>query len=133
MPRTALRQLITAVTAAAAALALMTAAAAVPARADDKDLARALAAIAAVALIAKLADDNGRKHGHHPRRPRLPEACAIDGKLGRHWTRGYVRNCLTRAGLRDLPADCRSVLRVRGRDVPVFDEICLIRAGYRPE
>jgi hypothetical protein len=131
------RRLIATVAAAGAALALMTAAAAVPARADDKDVAKAIAAIAAIALIAKAVEDNKKKKRHQPAPipgvPRLPAACAIEFESDDGWTRVYSRPCLDRYGLWNLPASCESAVRVQGQRIPVYGARCLARAGYRPE
>jgi hypothetical protein len=129
------RRLIATVAAAGAALALMTAAAAVPARADDKDVAKAIAAIAAIALIAKAVEDKKKRHrpAPIPGVPRLPAACAIEFESGDGWTRVYSRPCLHRYGLWNLPASCESAVRVQGQRIPVYGARCLARAGYRPE
>ncbi len=133
MPRKQLRRLIGTLAATAAALGLMTAAAAVPARADNRDLARALIAVGAIALIAKVAGDSKRRAPAVPNRGLLPADCAIEFDQGRDRTRVYSRPCLDRYGFWDLPASCESSVRVQGRTIPVYGDRCLRRAGFRAE
>jgi hypothetical protein len=148
------RRFVAAIASAAIALAALTAAA-MPARADNKDLARALAAIAALAIIAKTVDDNrdrdrGRDHGWHGGHPRppvyqpdpwprparnvLPRECAMAlGDRGRReiW---YARSCLQDHGVRvNPPRHCAAEVRIRGRKVTAYRQDCLINAGFRPE
>jgi hypothetical protein len=137
MTRNATRRIIGTIAGTAAALALMTAAAAVPARADSKDVAKALVAIGAIALIAKAARDRDRRRQPAPVTPPhrvlLPAACAIEFPSGEGWARVYSQPCLDRHGLWNLPAQCESAVRVQGQTIRVFGEACLSRAGYRPE
>jgi hypothetical protein len=135
-PRTVRRRILGTLAILATALALMTAAAAVPARADDRDLARALAAAAVLALIAATVDDADSKEYRYDRRDRrrmyLPAQCAVDLRQRRGGV-VYAAPCLRQYGVDGpLPRSCAANVRIRGRHVTVFPEACLIGAGFRP-
>ncbi len=59
---------------------------------------------------------------------RLPERCEMTYRQSGHRVNGYWGHCLSDAGFRDLPRDCR--LRTRDGD-HVYNRQCLQNAGYR--
>lgn len=133
LPPSVRRRIVGTLAILATALALMTAAAAVPARADDRDLARALAAVAVLALIAAtVGGDRPRNDGSYGLRARLPAQCAVDLRYRRGGV-VYAEPCLRRSGVTGpLPRQCAASVRIHDRRVPVFPQDCLIAAGFRP-
>lgn len=130
------------VVAVAVALGLIGAVAA-PARADDRDLARALAAIAVIGIIASTAKANGKKHDeyrdfppydvrHDRRAPRVPAVCAIEINGSRTSATVYGERCLREEGFDwRLPRDCSRPARIYGREDRIYTEQCLRNAGFR--
>jgi hypothetical protein len=71
--------------------------------------------------------------GRETRSLRLPATCAIEVN-GRHdrSTTVYSARCLNRERFEGrLPRHCAIDIRVRGRDDRVYDQNCLIDAGFR--
>lgn len=157
--RTRLRiRVVALVVAVAVALGVIGAVAA-PARADDRDLARALAAIAVIGIVAGAAKakdkprdeyrdfppyetrhDRGRDWGHDGRRdwhddrraPRVPAVCAIEINGSRTRATVYGERCLREVGFDwRLPRECSRPARIYGRDDRIYTEQCLRNAGFR--
>lgn len=126
------------------AVALGLAVTTAPARADDRDLARALAAIAIVGIIATAAKDrdgdrDGPRHEQHPhyppqqaRAPRVPAVCGIE--ISGRSTRAtvYGERCLRDEGFDwRLPRHCARPARIYGQNDRIYTEQCLRDAGFR--
>lgn len=131
-------------TAAAVALAAVTAGPA-PARADEKDMLKALAGIAAVAIVAGALSQHNRGAFARsepipaPRNPGVPawQADHADWQRGWHGSRGgndrwspdWSYNRDARGGLR-LPATCAVEIDGR-RPTTLYPDTCLRREGFR--
>lgn len=118
------RKFIATILAAAIAVTGLTAA---PARADSKDVARALAAIATIAIIAKTLDDSNRKrdtqHGYAPYRP-APQVHRPAPHVQRPAT-VHPRPLPNRVSRMALPAQCLFSVNTRHGEKRVFGKRCL--------
>lgn len=116
---------------AIAVLALVLATA-FPARADDRDLTKALiAALIIGALAQELTDQPGSVY-KPARKPRLPSVCAIsiDGE-GQALVL-YSGNCLRDEGYSySLPRECSSRATIFGDRDRVYSAKCLRKAGFK--
>lgn len=129
--RQTLRRMTMILAAAAVALAGALATAA-PARAQSTDdLVRFLLGAAALAIIVRAIDDN-----HSPQYLGdrvLPGACLETVRLQGREVDVYNRNCLRRAGYRNLPDWCEVSYRTANGRRHGFESRCMYRAGYAPE
>jgi hypothetical protein len=137
-PLSTLREVPPRLTALVAAVAValgLLAASVVPARAEGRDVAKAIAAVAAIALIAKMASDSKKRqrqdaHPPAPPPPEVPASCGL--RFAGDPAVNYAESCLRRAGMvAPLPATCAMPVTLAGRPDRIYREPCLIRSGLR--
>ncbi len=107
------------------------------ARDRNDDLAKALAAAIVLGLIVNGID----KNNHHPRptpvpepvrKPRVPEACAIQVDGAQRSVTVYPESCLRKKGFDyRLPRECAKTARIYGRADRIYGVQCLRSAGFR--
>lgn len=126
-----IRQRLVGVLAAAALAIAATLSSQGPARAQDTDdLVRFLLGAAAIAVIVRAIDDS-----HRPQflGEVLPESCLETVRLQGRQIDVYNRNCLRRAGYRNLPDRCEVSYRTAAGRRSGYEARCMYRSGYRPE
>lgn len=113
-----------------AAAVAVTGVAATPARADAKDVARALAAIATVAIIAKALDnsrDDRRVHDRHPdtKPPHVTHRPTPQPHVAHRPSTVHPRPLPDRVSSRMLPQQCLFTVNARHGAQRVFSKPCL--------
>ncbi len=112
--------------------------------ATNQDLQRLLMGAAGVAALGYILHQGKRNQAQAqpaPGRPAhsyrgevLPAQCASEERTRNGWQTFYDPYCLTRSGLRNLPAWCEvRITDHRNARRDVFDGACLQQAGYEPE
>lgn len=120
---------------AAAAIALAGyGAASAPARAQDADdLFRFLLGAATIAIIISAFDERNVQFDRPYTGRILPDQCLETYRVRGRNIEVYNQRCLSRAGMRNLPAHCETRVRTDRGPRTVLGAQCLYSAGYRAE
>lgn len=103
------------------------------ARERNDDLAKAIAAAIVLGLIVNGIDKNKDRPRPQPvRKPRVPEACAIEVDGAQRSVTVYPESCLRKKGFDyRLPRECAKTARIYGRPDRIYGVQCLRSAGFR--
>ena len=125
------RRLATMVTGGAAALALVLATA-IPAKAETKDLTKALIAALVVGAIAHELKDKDKPSPEPVKSKRVPAVCAISIDGADRTVTLYPESCLREEGFTyRLPRHCANRATIFGERDRVYSSQCLREAGFR--